>query len=61
MPVLLLLGEKEVLYDARSAVNRARQLIPHIQAEIIPNAGHMLNTDQPKMVNEKILNFIGES
>jgi pimeloyl-ACP methyl ester carboxylesterase len=29
MPVLLLIGDKEVLYDARSAVNRARRLISH--------------------------------
>jgi pimeloyl-ACP methyl ester carboxylesterase len=58
MPVLLLIGDKEVLYDARSAINRARQLIPHIEAEIISNAGHMLSTDQPEIVNEHILQFL---
>jgi len=58
MPVLLLIGDKEILYDARSAVNHARQLIPHIEAEIISNAGHMLNTDQPEIVNERVLKFL---
>lgn len=58
MPVLLLIGDREVLYDARSAINRARQLIPHIEAEIISNAGHMLSTDQPEIVNEHILKFL---
>jgi pimeloyl-ACP methyl ester carboxylesterase len=58
MPVLLLIGDRGILYDARSAIHRARQLIPHIEAEIISNAGHMLSTDQPEIVNEHILQFL---
>ena len=61
MPVLLLIGERELLYDARSAVDRARMLIPHIEADIIPNAGHMLTTDQPEVVNKKILEFLAST
>jgi pimeloyl-ACP methyl ester carboxylesterase len=58
LPVLLLIGDREVLYDARSAAERARQLIPHIEAEIIRNAGHMLNTDQPEAVIDRIARFL---
>jgi pimeloyl-ACP methyl ester carboxylesterase len=58
MPTLLLIGEKEGLYDAQAAAARARQLIPHIEAEIIPNAGHMLTRDQPETVNARILRFL---
>ncbi len=61
MPVLLLIGDREVLYDAKSAVNRARQLIPHIEAEIIPNAGHMLSTDQPELVICRVLRFLQDT
>jgi pimeloyl-ACP methyl ester carboxylesterase len=58
MPVLLLIGDREVLYDAKSAINRARQLIPHIEAEIVPNAGHMLSRDQPEIVIDCMLRFL---
>jgi pimeloyl-ACP methyl ester carboxylesterase len=58
MPVLLLIGDREVLYDATSAIDRARQLIPHIEADIIPNAGHMLSTDQPEVVIDRMLRFL---
>jgi pimeloyl-ACP methyl ester carboxylesterase len=58
MPVLLLIGDREVLYDAKSAIDRARQLIPHIEAEIIPNARHMLSTDQPDVVIGCIMRFL---
>ena len=58
MPVLLLIGDREVLYDAGSAIDRARQLIPHIEAEIIPDAGHMLSADQPEMIVDRILQFL---
>jgi pimeloyl-ACP methyl ester carboxylesterase len=58
MPTLLLIGEREILYDARSAVERARQLIPGIETAIIANAGHMLTTDQPKEVFRHVLRFL---
>jgi pimeloyl-ACP methyl ester carboxylesterase len=57
-PVLLLIGEREAMYDARPAVDRARQLIPNIEAEIIPNAGHMLSTDQPEAVISRVMQFL---
>ena len=58
MPVLLLIGEQDALYDARSALRRARQLIPQLETEIIPNAGHMLNTDQPGAVIQRVTQFL---
>ena len=58
MPLLLLVGDKEILYDAQFAIDRARQLIPHIEAESIPNAGHMLSIDQPAVVIERIMRFL---
>jgi pimeloyl-ACP methyl ester carboxylesterase len=58
MPVLLVIGDREALYDARSAVDRARQLIPHVEAEVIPNAGHMLTSDQPEVVASRLTQFL---
>lgn len=58
MPILLLLGDKETMYDPHTAIKRARQLISHLQAELISNAGHMLNTDQPDLVMQRIMEFL---
>jgi pimeloyl-ACP methyl ester carboxylesterase len=58
MPTLLLVGESEILYDPRVAIQRAKQLIPHIETEIISQAGHLLNGDQPEKVGESVLRFL---
>ena len=57
-PTLLLIGGKEVIYDPEVAVNRAKQLIPNIEAEVVPNASHGLPLEQAKLVNERILEFL---
>jgi pimeloyl-ACP methyl ester carboxylesterase len=58
MPIQLVLGEKETMYDPKNAIIRARKLIPHINTVLIKDAGHMLTTDQPEIVKEKVLQFI---
>jgi pimeloyl-ACP methyl ester carboxylesterase len=58
MPTLLLVGEGEILYDPRMALRRARQLIPHIETELVSDAGHLLHSDQLEKVNETILRFL---
>lgn len=57
-PTLLLLGAHEVIYNPKIALKRAVNLIPHIEADILPGAGHALNFDQPEMVNTRILEFL---
>jgi pimeloyl-ACP methyl ester carboxylesterase len=57
VPVLLLLGDHEIMYEPRKALDLAAGLIPGLQAELIPDAGHILNSDQPKLVNARILEF----
>ncbi len=58
MPIQLVIGEKETMYDPQKAIIRARKLIPHITTVLIKDAGHMLSTDQPEIVKEKVLQFI---
>lgn len=58
MPTLLLLGEREIIYDPRVALKRAQKFITHLEAHFVPNAGHALNFDQPQVVNRLILNFL---
>lgn len=57
-PTLLLIGDHEIMYEPRRAVARATQLWPNLRAELVPGAGHMLNSDQPETVNRQILQFL---
>lgn len=59
VPTLLLVGDHELPYDAQSAVRHARELCPHLQAEIIHGAGHAVNADQPEAVSAKIRAYLG--
>jgi pimeloyl-ACP methyl ester carboxylesterase len=60
-PTLLLIGQQEALYHPIAAVDRAKQLIPDIQAELIPQASHDMPISQHGTVNQKILEFLKES
>ena len=60
-PTLLLIGEQEALYDPVAAVARAKQLIPNIQAELIPHASHDLPVTQAETVDHKVLAFLARA
>ena len=57
-PTLLLIGQQEVIYDPAASIERARRLIPHIEASLIPNASHDLSSFQARVVDERILRFL---
>lgn len=58
MPVLLLIGEKEVLYNASKALARAKRLIPDLSGELVPDCGHDISFSQHEIVNERVLKFL---
>jgi pimeloyl-ACP methyl ester carboxylesterase len=57
-PTLLLIGQQEVIYDPAASLERARRLIPHIEAGLIPDASHDMSYFQARAVDEHILNFL---
>lgn len=57
-PVLLLVGKHECIYNAAHMVNRARRCLPDVTASIVAGAGHALNSDQPDVLHEHVLNFL---
>jgi pimeloyl-ACP methyl ester carboxylesterase len=59
-PVMVLIGERSVIYDPQRTRQRATRLIPHAQAEIIPEASHALIAEKSGMVNERFLKFLAE-
>jgi pimeloyl-ACP methyl ester carboxylesterase len=58
MPVLLLVGDQEMICDPRASVDRVRRLIPNAEAEIVPGAGHGLCLEQAERVNARLLEFL---
>ncbi len=59
MPVLLLIGENEVIYNAERALARARQVIPDLTGELVPDCGHDISFSQHEIVDERMLTFLG--
>jgi pimeloyl-ACP methyl ester carboxylesterase len=59
-PLLLLIGQQEVIYDPAKSIDRARRLIPTIEARLIPEASHDLAYFQAEAVDELVLDFFKE-
>ncbi|MBS4205007.1 alpha/beta fold hydrolase [Lederbergia citrea] len=60
MPTLLMVGDKEVIYNYDEMLTKAQQLIPHIKNKVIQNAGHALSIEQADEVNEYIIKFLNK-
>lgn len=58
VPTLLLLGDRERIYDAPKALDRAARLVPGIQTALLPGAGHILAMQLPTIVNQRIADFL---
>jgi pimeloyl-ACP methyl ester carboxylesterase len=57
-PVLLLIGDHEVIYKPEDAIRRATRLVPSLKAKIVPNANHIAEYTAPDFVNAAILEFL---
>jgi pimeloyl-ACP methyl ester carboxylesterase len=57
-PVLLLIGDHEVIYKPERVIRRATLLVQGLKAEIVPNANHCAQYTAPDVVNKKIMEFL---
>jgi pimeloyl-ACP methyl ester carboxylesterase len=57
IPTLLLLGEQEVISDPARAVERARRLIPDVEASLVPGCRHDMCVSQNRIVDARVLDF----
>lgn len=57
-PTLLLMGEGEQFFPIAKVIARARQHMPHLQAEVVAGVGHNMCTDNPRLINERLRQFI---
>jgi pimeloyl-ACP methyl ester carboxylesterase len=58
IPVLLLMGEHEVLYDPARALARARRLIPNLEGDLVPRCRHDMCVSQRRSVDARVLAFL---
>jgi pimeloyl-ACP methyl ester carboxylesterase len=61
VPTLLLVGEHEVICDPATALERARQLFPDVQCELVPDSSHEMCFSQHQIVDARVLAFLNES
>jgi len=59
-PTLVLIGDREVIYDPEKVAAKARRLLPQASVEIVPGASHAIFYDRPDIVNRRIVEFIGK-
>jgi pimeloyl-ACP methyl ester carboxylesterase len=59
IPVLLLIGDHEVIYKAGSVIDRAKRLVPDIKTDIIANANHNAQYTACGEVNKSIIDYFG--
>jgi pimeloyl-ACP methyl ester carboxylesterase len=58
MPVLLLIGEHEVIYQADQVLERARRLLPQVETGRIAGGGHAFPAELPAATNARLLKFL---
>ena len=57
VPVLIIFGAEDQIYDAQAAIARYRANVPGAQTDLIPGAGHSPNVEKPDLVAPLILAF----
>jgi pimeloyl-ACP methyl ester carboxylesterase len=57
-PTLLLIGEKERLYEPHATLKLAQQRMPSLTGAIVPGADHIAAMAQPDDIDERIIRFL---
>jgi pimeloyl-ACP methyl ester carboxylesterase len=57
-PTLLLIGDKERLYEPHATLKLALKCMPGLEGAIVPEADHIAAMAQPDDVNERIIRFL---
>ena len=58
VPVLLLMGDHEVICEPATALARARRLIPNFEGELVPCCSHDMCFSQYRIVDARVLAFL---
>jgi pimeloyl-ACP methyl ester carboxylesterase len=58
LPTLLFFCGHSPVNRAHWAAERSRRCIPHVEVEVVANAGHMLPVEHPALFTERVLRFV---
>lgn len=58
VPTLLLIGEREVIYDGEKALSRARRLIPNLEGELVADSSHEMTFRHHRLVDARVVDFL---
>ena len=61
VPMLLLIGDREVIYDPVKAMDRARALIPDFEGELVPGSNHNMCGSHYQIVDGRVLDFLNHN
>ena len=61
VPVLLLIGDREVIYDPAKALARARALLPDFEGDLVPRSSHNMCGSQYRIVDARVLDFLNDN
>ncbi len=61
MPVLLLIGKKEVVTNIDEVKERSERLIKNLTFKVIDDTSHTLPMDKPEIVNPMVLDFLKDN
>ncbi len=60
-PILVMIGDREIIYAPGEALERAARTIADVQTALVPGAGHLLNVQMPALVDARVLEFFAEA
>ncbi|MED0826980.1 alpha/beta hydrolase [Bacillus pacificus] len=59
-PMLLMLGENEVMYNPIEAFKCAENSSPNLTVELVKDVGHLMSMENPQYINDRILKFFNK-
>ena len=57
-PILLMVGEREVIYNPRAVLERARSLFPDVETELLAGCGHLIDIKQQSLFDSRVTCFL---
>ncbi len=57
---LVVLGDKEIIYDPVRALRRAEAVLPSVTTRLVADAGHLLNIEKAAQIDDMLLELLEE-
>ena len=57
-PTLLLVGEKELIYNPQKVLDCADRTMPNITTEIVPAGTHMMSWGRFEIINARMIKYL---